>query len=91
MAAHYVREIRSLQPEGPYHLGGSSFGGVIAFEMARQLRVHGQWVGVLALFDTYGPGYPRRLPNTSRFRLRVDRLLKRIDLHVRTSWWRVRG
>ena len=38
MAAHYIQEIRHLQPHGPYHLGGRSFGGAVAFEMARQLR-----------------------------------------------------
>jgi amino acid adenylation domain-containing protein len=55
MAALYIREIRSLQPEGPYYLCGLSFGGVVAFEMAQQLLAEGQKVGVLALFDTF-PG-----------------------------------
>jgi amino acid adenylation domain-containing protein len=53
MAAHYVEEIRKLQPHGPYFLGGLSFGGAIALEMAQQLRGQGQQVGLLALFDTY--------------------------------------
>jgi amino acid adenylation domain-containing protein len=51
MAAHYIKEIRTLQPEGPYFLGGHSFGGLIAFEMARQLQRQGQQVALLALFD----------------------------------------
>jgi aspartate racemase len=55
MAALYIREMRSLQPEGPYYLCGLSFGGVVAFEMAQQLLAQGQKVGVLALFDTF-PG-----------------------------------
>jgi aspartate racemase len=55
MAALYIREIRSLQPEGPYYLCGLSFGGVVAFEMAQQLLPEGQKVGLLALFDTF-PG-----------------------------------
>jgi thioesterase domain-containing protein len=42
MAADYVREIRSLQPSGPYFLGGRSLGGIIAYEMARQLRAQDQ-------------------------------------------------
>jgi len=54
MAAHYVAEIRDLQSEGPYYLGGWSFGGAIAFEMARQLQAAGQRVAFLALFDTWG-------------------------------------
>ena len=55
MATHYIREIRALQPEGPYCVGGFSFGGLVAYEMAQQLRAEGQWVPLLALFDTY-PG-----------------------------------
>jgi len=55
MAELYIKEIRSLQPEGPYYLCGLSFGGVVAFEMAQQLLAEGQKVGVLALFDTF-PG-----------------------------------
>jgi thioesterase domain-containing protein len=62
MAAYYVDEMQRLQPEGPYLLGGYSFGGTVAFEMARQLAEQGKAVGLLALFDTYGPGYPKLLP-----------------------------
>jgi thioesterase domain-containing protein/acyl carrier protein len=58
MAAFYIKEIRALQPEGPYNIGGYSLGGLIAFEMARQLQADGQEVGVLALLDTY-PGKPK--------------------------------
>ena len=53
MAAHYIREIRGLQPEGPYYLGGWSMGGRVAFEMARQIQAVGQRVALLALIDTY--------------------------------------
>lgn len=55
MAAHYIREMRSVQSEGPFLLGGYSFGGLVAYEMARQLYAGGEQVGLLALFDTY-PG-----------------------------------
>ena len=58
MAAFYIKEIRAFQPEGPYNIGGYSLGGLIAFEMARQLQADGQEVGVLALVDTY-PGKPK--------------------------------
>jgi thioesterase domain-containing protein len=51
----YVDAIRRLQPDGPYHLLGWSFGGIIAFEMAQQLRRRGQPVGLLALLDTPSP------------------------------------
>jgi acyl-CoA synthetase (AMP-forming)/AMP-acid ligase II/thioesterase domain-containing protein/acyl carrier protein len=53
MAAHYVREIRKVQPSGPYFLGGYSFGGRVAFVMAQHLRAAGHAVALLALFDTY--------------------------------------
>ncbi len=52
MAACYVKEIRSLQPDGPYYLGGYSVGGWIAYETAQQLARQGQSVQMLALFDT---------------------------------------
>ncbi|MEA2601557.1 MAG: hypothetical protein QOF89_2549 [Acidobacteriota bacterium] len=55
MAAHYVVEMRRVQPAGPYRLGGWSFGGLAAFEMARQLAAEGQEVELLAVLDT-GPG-----------------------------------
>ncbi len=52
MAEDYIADIRSVQPEGPYYIGGFSAGGVVAYEMARQLRAQGQQVAVLALLDT---------------------------------------
>jgi thioesterase domain-containing protein/aryl carrier-like protein len=52
MAAYYVEAIRGLYPSGPYRLGGWSFGGVVAFEMARQLEDAGAEVELVALFDT---------------------------------------
>jgi aspartate racemase len=53
LAAHYIKEMRLLQPEGPYFLAGVSFGGSVAFEMAQQLIVQGQKVALLALLDTH--------------------------------------
>ena len=53
MATDYVESMRKMQPEGPYYLAGYSFGGVVAFEMAQQLRANGQSVGLLALLDSY--------------------------------------
>jgi surfactin family lipopeptide synthetase A len=55
MAEHYLREIRTIQPTGPYLLGGLSFGGTVAYEMAQRLRAAGEDVGLLVLFDTF-PG-----------------------------------
>jgi amino acid adenylation domain-containing protein len=52
MAAFYIEEIRRVQPAGPYRLGGWSLGGVIAFEMARQLLAAGEEVELLAMLDS---------------------------------------
>ncbi|MGW4633314.1 amino acid adenylation domain-containing protein [Nocardia sp. NPDC004415] len=51
-ARRYVREIRAVQPHGPYHLLGWSFGGLIAEAMAVELAAAGEQVGVVALLDT---------------------------------------
>jgi aspartate racemase len=56
LATYYLRAIQALQPQGPYHLVGFSFGGLVAFEMARQLRAQGHSVGLLGLLDTKCPG-----------------------------------
>ena len=53
MAALYVTQITAVQPHGPYILGGSSIGGVIAFEMARRLVDRGEPVSFVALFDSF--------------------------------------
>jgi amino acid adenylation domain-containing protein len=52
MAAYYVQAIRRFRPRGPYRLGGWSFGGVVAWEMARQLHAAGEAVDLLAMLDT---------------------------------------
>ena len=63
MAAHYIREIRAFQPEGPYLLAGHSSAGMVAFEIAQQLVAGGQKVAVLALLDAYSPqSLVRELP-----------------------------
>ncbi len=55
-AARYVLDLRRAQPEGPYWLAGYSFGGICAYEMARQLRADGHEVAFLGVVDV-GPGY----------------------------------
>lgn len=63
MASFYLAALRAQQPEGPYLLGGWSSGGLIAFEMARQLLQQEQQVGLLALFDTQSPPLLRQIIN----------------------------
>jgi thioesterase domain-containing protein/acyl carrier protein len=55
MAALYIQEIRRIQPRGPYLLGGWSLGGVVAWEVARQLRQESETIGILALIDSHAP------------------------------------
>ena len=62
MAADYIEEIRAVQPQGPYFLGGYCFGGKVAFEMAHQLRAQGKEVSLLAMIDAIAPGYSTKLP-----------------------------
>ncbi|GIN03917.1 hypothetical protein Pve01_55750 [Planomonospora venezuelensis] len=62
LAADYVAQLRQVQPAGPYHLLGWSTGGVIAQEMAVQLRLAGQEVALLAVLDAYPAEGLRDLP-----------------------------
>jgi thioesterase domain-containing protein len=70
MASHYIAEIRRKQPSGPYYLGGYSGGGVVAFEMAKQLVAAGERIGSLVFLDSIAPG--AELPS----------LQNRLDMHV---------
>ncbi|QRN94792.1 non-ribosomal peptide synthase/polyketide synthase [Archangium violaceum] len=65
MAACYIELIRTVQPTGPYLLGGWSLGGVIAYEMARQLERRGEQVEVLALIDSLTPAAQPARPELS--------------------------
>ncbi|MBL7939470.1 MAG: amino acid adenylation domain-containing protein [Flavobacteriales bacterium] len=55
IAAHYIEELQVLLPNGPYNLCGYSFGGLVAFEMARQLLDRGQEVPMVIMLDSYAP------------------------------------
>ena len=54
-ARRHVRSIRRVQPEGPYHVGGHSFGGLVALEIAHQLRAAGEDVDLLVVLDSFPP------------------------------------
>ena len=94
MAAHYIKEIQSVQPEGPYFLGGHSFGGLVAFEMAQQLQKQGQKVALLALFDclrandtkklTFSDWLSIHLKNLAQLELKekLAYIWMRVQLHV---------
>jgi amino acid adenylation domain-containing protein len=63
MASHYIQEIQTVQPHGPYFLTGYSFGGLVAFEIAQQLRAAGEEIGLLALLDSSAPNLPNLRPS----------------------------
>ena len=70
IASHFVSEIQSIQPTGPYYLIGACIGGIVAFEMAQQLTAKGQKVALLGLLETWPPAslmVPRwTIPNCLR-------------------------
>lgn len=88
MAKLYIEEIRKVQAKGPYILSGGSMGGLIALEVARQLRHEGEQIKSLIMFDTFGPDFdsmfivkenkfsPRRLKQS--FKDKFERLKHRV-------------
>jgi len=77
MAAHYVAEIRKIRPHGPYLLGGLCAGGVLAFEMARQLEIEDEEARLVAVFDAAdADARPKRNPESAR---RFQRLRQAIS------------
>jgi acyl-CoA synthetase (AMP-forming)/AMP-acid ligase II/thioesterase domain-containing protein/acyl carrier protein len=87
MAAHYVREIRKVQPEGPYYLGGYSFGGRVAYVIARMLRAAGEDVALLALIDTYCHAGRRRVGLREWLRHHRDRLKEQSWSQIPAYLW----
>jgi hypothetical protein len=77
MAAHYLSEIKTVQPTGPYFLGGYCFGGVVAYEMAQLLKKQGEEVALLVLFNAPTPDGLKAWP------LRPAYLQKRITYALR--------
>ena len=80
MAAQYIAALRVVQPEGPYLLGGASFGGTVALEMAQQLQAQGQQVALLTLIDT-----PKKLPSELIEDIDILVYLLQVNDHVVTS------
>jgi len=61
MAADYLKAVQSIQDEGPYFIGGYSFGGLVAFEMAQQLRRDGQEIAALLILDSMSPASTKQV------------------------------
>jgi thioesterase domain-containing protein len=78
MVRDYLAALRPRQDRGPWRLAGSSFGGMLAFEAARQLIAAGETVELLALLDTPGPGdLPRELADDAEVLSYIARILGR--------------
>ena len=88
MAANYVEEIASFQPTGPVHVVGYSIGGMIAYEVAQQLRRRGRDVATLALVDSTPFGW---MPWRFRAVMRAFELAGRCRSYVESLWSRVTG
>ncbi len=74
IAAQLVITLRECQPEGPYYIGGWCHDGVMAYEIAQQLRDQGQTVSLLALFDSQNPAWGREQSTKSGIRRRFSKL-----------------
>jgi thioesterase domain-containing protein/non-ribosomal peptide synthetase component F/acyl carrier protein len=85
-AAAYLDAIRSIQPQGPYYLGGWCAAGPLAVETARQIAASGEKVGFLVLFDSWRPGYAAELAKeqagSAEMTLRA-RLSRKYRFHIR--------
>jgi amino acid adenylation domain-containing protein len=84
LAANYLRQIRTLQPSGPYHLAGHSSGGLVVYEMACQLQEQGEAVGLLALLDCD----PETGKPAQAFRGSLKLVLQRARFRLRDLGWK---
>jgi amino acid adenylation domain-containing protein len=76
MAAHYITEMKIIQPNGPYFLVGYSFAGLVVYEIAQQLDRRGEKVALLALLDRISPTFVPTRPS----------LLKSMKIHLANLW-----
>ncbi|TDD97457.1 non-ribosomal peptide synthetase [Flavobacterium cellulosilyticum] len=89
MAACYLESIIKINPKGPYALAGFSFGGIVAFEIARQLKDQGKTVSIIAALDTYvDSSYYSATPIQKGLARYYDRTYRRLVFlkEILTSW-----
>ena len=88
IAAEHIAEIRKVQPRGPYMIGGSCVGGIVAFEVAQQLKRRGEQIGLLVLIDSRFPSwrwYARYVVNSALRDLREGNFGKLMGGPFKTS------
>jgi len=90
MAAHYIADLRKVQPQGPYHLLGYSFGGTMVLEMAHQLRAAGQEVALLGMIDSKSKDYEEELAQMASVQTRINRRVSRFRGNTGTLQWSAR-
>jgi thioesterase domain-containing protein/acyl carrier protein len=86
-AAQFASALRSALPGGPYLLGGHCYGGIVAFEVARQLVAAGEDVGLLALFEVPAPGYPKVVRNWRNYVVQSTRLVRALARGEEHATW----
>jgi len=84
MAEFSVKSIRAVQPDGPYFLGGWCTAGLIAYEIAQQLRAQDQEVALLVLFDAVNPGRLDKLSITQATFAGADEFCRKVWFHFRS-------
>jgi amino acid adenylation domain-containing protein len=82
MASYYIKALRLVQPQGPYFLGGWSFGGLVAFEMAQQLQKAKHQVALLAMLDTPAPVAANKPSFCDGFRFILNTALRSVWPYV---------
>jgi len=87
MASYYLKEMRSVQPHGPYYLGGFCFGGLIALEVAQQLSAQNENVGLLIMINAPTPEYSSRQMATPL----PHRLFYRLAYRLALEWSNLSG
>jgi thioesterase domain-containing protein len=91
-AATFAAAMRSVQPRGPYVLGGHCYGGIVAFEAARQLVAVGEEISLLALFEVPAPGYPKVVRNWKNYFKQSKRLMGALTRgEGRATWMSMRS
>ena len=86
MAAHYIKALRMVQPQGPYQLGGWSFGGLVAFEMAQQLHQAGEQVSLLAILDARSPTSSNRISGWDGLKFLLTTVTRSIYPFILDYW-----
>jgi thioesterase domain-containing protein len=83
LAQSFLGEIREIQPHGPYQLCGYSKAGLVAYEIARLLLNEGESVQLLALFETWHPGYEKNLTGIELLQFRALHVADRFQKYGR--------